>query len=138
MKDKIIFQLSKAEHRIKYYIKEKIKAQNIQISAGQSGVLFLLEQKNHLKMSELSRLLGIDNSTITRVIDRLEKHKLVKREMNPADRRQFLIGITEKGKRDISIVGEIANQTNEIIKEGFTEEEIDVFLKVLRSFETKF
>lgn len=138
MKDKIIFQLSKAEHRIKNYMKEKIKAQNIQISAGQSGVLFLLKQKNHLKMSELSRLLGIDNSAITRVIDRLEKNKLVKREMNPTDRRQYLIGITEKGKKDIEIVGEIATQTNEKIKEGFSEEEIGVFLKVLRAFETKF
>lgn len=138
MDNKIIFQLSKAEHKIKTYMKKKIKESNIQISAGQSGVLFLLRQENNLKMSELSRLLQIDNSAITRVIDRLEKNKLVKREMNPSDRRQYLISITEKGKRDIDVVGEIANQTNEKIKEGFTEEDITTFLSVLRSFETKF
>ncbi len=138
MSDKIIFELSKAEHKIKNYMKKKIKERSIQISAGQSGVLFLLRQENNLKMSELSKLLQIDNSAITRVIDRLEKNELVTREMNPTDRRQYLIRITKKGKEGIDIVGEIANQTNEKIKEGFTEEEISVFIRVLRAFENKF
>ncbi len=138
MKDKIIFELSKAEHKIKNYMKKKIKEKKIRITAGQSGVLFLLRQENNLKMSELGKLLQIDNSAITRVIDRLEENELVTREMNPTDRRQYLISITEKGKQDIDIVGEISNQTNAKIKEGFTEEEISVFLRILRAFEVKF
>ncbi len=138
MTDKIIFHLSKAEHRIKTHMTGKMKEKNIQISAGQSGVLFLLQQKNDLKMSEISRLLSIDNSAITRIIDHLEKNGLVKRQLNPDDRRQYLICITEKGKKEISIVGNIANQTNETIKEGFTEDEIGIFLRVLASFEKKF
>ena len=138
MSDKIIFELSKVEHKIKNYMKEKIKERSIQISAGQSGILFLLRRSNNLKMSELSKLLQIDNSAITRLIDRLEKNELVTREMNPVDRRQYLISITVKGKQAIDIVGEIANRTNEKIKEGFTEEEISVFLRVLRVVEAKF
>ncbi len=138
MRDKIIFELSKAEHKIKNYMKKKIKEKNIQISAGQSGVLFMLRQEKNLKMSELSKLLQIDNSAITRLIDRLEKNEMVKREMNPTDRRQYLISITEKGKKGIDIVGEIAMQTNEKIKEGFSEEDISVFIRVLRAFENKF
>lgn len=138
MTAKIIFQLAKAEHKLKKYMKKKIKESNVSISTGQSGILFLLRRENNLKMSELSRLLQIDNSAITRLIDRLERNELVKREMNPSDRRQYLIGITEKGKRDIDIVGKIANQTNEKIKEGFTEDEMTTFLRVLSSFETKF
>ena len=138
MNDRIIFELSKAENKIKNYLQKQIKAKGIQISAGQSGVLFLLEKTNSLKMSELSRLLKIDNSAITRVVDRLEKNGLVTREPNPDDRRQYLISITEKGKRDIGVVGRIANETNAAIQEGFSDEEIDVFLRVLNSFGDKF
>ena len=138
MNDRIIFELSKAENKIKNYLQKKIKAKGIQISAGQSGVLFLLEKTNSLKMSELSRLLKIDNSAITRVVDRLEKNGLVTREPNPDDRRQYLISITEKGKRDIGVVGRIANEANAAIQEGFSDEEIDVFLRVLNSFGDKF
>lgn len=138
MKQKIIFEMSKAEHRLRSHMQEKIRARGIQISAGQSGVLYLLKMKDGLKMSELSRLLDIDNSAITRVVDRLEKNGYVERSLNPADRRQFLINITEKGKRDIKIVQEISNKTNDKIMEGFTEEEIGIFVSVLRSFEKKF
>ncbi len=138
MSDRIIFELSKAENKIKNYMQKKIKAKGVQISAGQSGVLFLLEKANGLKMSELSRLLKIDNSAITRVVDRLEKNGLVTREANPDDRRQFLITITDKGRTDIKVVGKVANETNAAIREGFSDDEISVFLRVLGSFGEKF
>ena len=138
MNDRIIFELSKAENKIKNHMQKKIKEKGVLISAGQSGVLFLLEKANRLKMSELGRLLKIDNSAITRVVDRLEKNGLVTREPNPDDRRQFLISITDKGRTDIKVVGKVANETNAAIREGFSDEEISVFLRVLSSFSEKF
>ena len=138
MNDRIIFELSKAENKIKNHMQKKIKEKGVLISAGQSGVLFLLEKANKLKMSELGRLLKIDNSAITRVVDRLEKNGLVTREPNPDDRRQFLISITDKGRTDIKVVGKVANETNAAIREGFSDEEISVFLRVLSSFSEKF
>lgn len=89
-------------------------------------------------MSELSRALGIDNSAITRQVDALEKKGLAKREVNPSDRRQYIISLTDKGRDNVKILSKIANQTNDRIKDGFTDNEIDIFLKVLRSFEEKF
>ena len=138
MNDRIIFELSKAENKIKNHMQKKIKEKGVLISAGQSGVLFLLEKANRLKMSELGRLLKIDNSAITRVVDRLVKNGLVTREPNPDDRRQFLISITDKGRTDIKVVGKVANETNAAIREGFSDEEISVFLRVLSSFSEKF
>lgn len=138
MDDKLLFLLSKAENKLKNHFQKKINDQNIKLSPGQSGILFLLNNNDGLKMSELSKLLGIDNSAVTRLVDRLEKAGMVKRKANSADRRQYLICITKKGRQDIKRVGIIANQTNDIIKEGFTVEEIETFKKVLYAFISKF
>jgi DNA-binding MarR family transcriptional regulator len=118
-------------------MKRRSKEKSIEVSAGQSGILFLLLNKS-VKMSELGRNLGIDNSAITRQVDTLEGKGLVKREVNPSDRRQYIISLTEKGRQDVKILSKIANDTNKKIKDGFTESEIDIFIRVLTSFEEKF
>lgn len=137
MENRIIYSLYRAEHRLKSFMKKLTREKSIEISAGQSGILFLLNGSS-LKMSELSRALGIDNSAITRQVDALEKKGLAKREVNPSDRRQYIISLTDKGRDNVKILSKIANQTNDRIKDGFTDNEIDIFLKVLRSFEEKF
>ena len=137
MEKRIIYKLYKAEHRIRNFMKRRSKEKSIEVSAGQSGILFLLLNKS-VKMSELGRNLGIDNSAITRQVDTLEGKGLVKREVNPSDRRQYIISLTEKGREDVKILSKIANDTNKKIKDGFTESEIDIFIRVLTSFEEKF
>ena len=89
-------------------------------------------------MSELSRILEIDNSAITRLVDRLEKSGLVRRQSNPADRRQYLIGITCKGMQQISAAQKISNAANDVIRKGFSDQEIEVFKRVIASVDDKF
>lgn len=138
MDDKLLFQLSKAEHTLKQYMSEKMKAQGVILTPGQAGILFLLKSNDGMNMSELGRILGIDNSAITRLIDRLEDQEFVKRGSRVGDRRQYLISITEKGLCAIEKIGAIAHEVNEKIKEGFTDSEMAVFKKILFSFQDKF
>jgi len=138
MDDRLLFQLSRAGHKLKTHVQKQMKNQGIAISPGQAGILFLLNKTDAMKMSELGGLLGIDNSAITRLVDCLEDTGFVERRMNPKDRRQYLVSITEKGRVEIRKVQKIANHTNEIIKQGFTPGEIETFIKVLDSFHIKF
>ena len=50
-----------------------------------------------ISMSELSSLLGVDNSTLTRNINVLMKRSLVKKERSEDDRREFLVMLSESG-----------------------------------------
>lgn len=138
MDDRLLFLLSKAHYKLTNHLKLKFKEQNINISPGQTGILFLLEQKDLRSMSELSRILEIDNSAITRLVDRLEKSGLVRRQSNPSDRRQYLIGITGKGMQQTSAARKISNDANSEIKEGFSDKEIEIFQRVVASFDHKF
>ena len=138
MDDRLLFLLSRAEFSLKKYLKGKFRENNISITPGQMGILFLLKSSDTMSMSDLGTALYIDNSTITRLVDRLESHGLVKRVLNPGDRRQYLLSITEKGTAAIHSAKDIVRNTNDLIKKGFSNEEIDSFKRVLESFSMKF
>ncbi|HPB81658.1 MAG TPA: MarR family transcriptional regulator [Spirochaetota bacterium] len=138
MDNRLLFLLSRAEFSLKKYLKGKFREKNISITPGQMGILFLLKSRDAISMSELGTALYIDNSTITRLVDRLESKGLVKRLMNPDDRRQYLLSITEKGTETINSAKNIVQSTNDLIKKDFSKEEIDAFKRVLESFTIKF
>lgn len=48
---------------------------------------------------ELSSAMGIDKSTMVRIVDYLERQHLLERRRAPADRRAHEIVITEEGER---------------------------------------
>jgi DNA-binding MarR family transcriptional regulator len=50
-----------------------------------------------LGMTELSRILSIERSSLTSMVDRLERRDLVARVANPSDRRAFRIELTDPG-----------------------------------------
>lgn len=49
-------------------------------------------------IGELARVIGIKQSTFTSMLDRLQQTGLVRREINPNDRRSFLIHVTGEGR----------------------------------------
>lgn len=135
--DRLIYLLTKAQHKLTTYLKKALSARGIRVTSVQAGILFLLKRRPHT-MTELSRELEIDNSAITGLADRLEKSGYVKRAVNPTDRRTFLVSITEKGSEEIDRAKNIIKEVNSEIKSGFSEEELEVFKRILNSFFIKF
>jgi DNA-binding MarR family transcriptional regulator len=52
-----------------------------------------------LGMTELTGLLNVERSTMTGLVDRVERRALVKRAPDPNDRRAIQIALTAKGRR---------------------------------------
>lgn len=50
-------------------------------------------------MTELSRLMHLERSSMTGLVDRVEKRRLVDRVSDPADRRACLVALTDEGGR---------------------------------------
>ena len=129
--DRLIFLLSTAQQVLKKHANKLLAAEGVQITIAQSGVLFLLKQQDRRMISELGRILGIENSAMTGLVDRLEKSGFVTRVMDPADRRALLICATLAGLEEIEKAKPIIRRVNEAIKTGFSEHEIDVLKRVL-------
>ena len=56
-------------------------------------------ENSGMEMSYFSKRLGIDNSTATRLIDGLEKKKLVERKRNSPDNRVIKVFLTKRGEK---------------------------------------
>ena len=82
-----------------------------------------------IEMSELARTLGLENSTVTRLIARLERNNYVTRKKSEADKRSINVFLDEKGvmlqtdieKKIDKIGNQIFLKNNQVEKELFLE-----------------
>ena len=136
--NRLIYLISMAQQKLWTYLKTALRSEGIRVTPAQSGILFLLKQENGRSMSELSKALSTDNSTITGLVDRMEKLGFVRRDVSPTDRRMFRIYITPEGEEESNRAKTVIEKVNEEIKSGFSEKEIQIFKEVLGSFFEKF
>ena len=88
-------------------------------------------------MSELSLTLGLDNSTVTRLVERLEVKGFVKRKKNKLDKRSIIVSLKKKG---MSIQKSIEKKLDEIGEQIFFEtnqSQKEISLENLSSFQWK-
>lgn len=96
------YLLDRTARKVKQYAQRRFNAENFDITVDQWLILKNLFQNNDLNQSELAELTGKDQPTLTRIVDLLCKKEFTERMMNPADRRCFLVHLTEKGKQKVS------------------------------------
>lgn len=136
--DRLIYLMSTAQHLLKNYMIVVFKRDGVKITPSHSTILFSLLKNNPQSMNDLGKILHIENSTVTGLIDRMEKGGFVERTSDPTDRRKWNISITENGVREIKKAGKTIKRINEIIKDGHSKEDIEAFKRVLNSFFDKF
>jgi DNA-binding MarR family transcriptional regulator len=64
---------------------------------GRVSVLFVLAKLGPMRASELAREVALDLSTVSRHLRALEDEGHVGRSADPADKRAFQVGLTERG-----------------------------------------
>ena len=69
------------------------------LTGPQLTVIKLLETFQDLSLSSLSERIRAQNSTVTGIIDRMEREGLVRRERSTVDRRVVHIRLSEKGQK---------------------------------------
>jgi DNA-binding MarR family transcriptional regulator len=74
-------------------------ARQVDLTGPQLTVLKMLEGVGDLSLSELSERIRAQNSTVTGIIDRMEREGLVARARSTEDRRVVKIKLTEKGAK---------------------------------------
>jgi len=67
------------------------------ITLGQCHALVEIGRANSISLNELAELLNLEKSTMSRTVNNLVTTGLVKREIDPQDRRYVTISLTESG-----------------------------------------
>lgn len=94
------------------------------VGQGQPRILKELREHGIMNQKELADACLMDVTTMSRTLDRMEKDGLLKRENNPASRRSWNVSLTDYGAQKADEVIRIFNRIDDVIYNGFSEEEV--------------
>lgn len=106
-------------------------ARRADLTGPQLTVVKLLEQIGDMSLSALSDRIRAQNSTVTGIIDRMEREGLVIRERSKEDRRVVFIRLTTKGRK---LAEEVPVEPMEIFRSALgslTASEVKDLLRIL-------
>jgi DNA-binding MarR family transcriptional regulator len=136
--DRLIYLLSIVQQTLKDHTNRTLADKGGKVTLAQAAILFLLEEKDRRYMSEMGQVMGVDNSAMTRLVDRLEKAGLVKRRIDPENRRAISILLTPAGRKEAAVALTVIKRINEEIKKDYSPAEVDAFKKILGGILRKF
>lgn len=122
------FIINRTNQKLSNYLTRRFKPYDI--TPEQWGVLNRLWVKDGISQKEISEITYKDQTTLTRILDKLERKGLITRQTSPDDRRVFLIFLTAEGRSLEDILVPIAYEVLGEALKGISEEEIKQ-LKVL-------
>ncbi len=79
----------------------------------------------------LANELDLENSSMTGLLDRLEKKGLIVRKPNPNDRRGILVFLTPEGARARDTIKSLVEELDRKLRAELSPEEIKVFRRVI-------
>lgn len=111
---------------------ERLLLENgIEISGGQGRILFILWKTDNLTISEISEKTSLAKNTVSVVINGMVNKGIVERNINPGNRRQTIVSLTEYAKSLQAKYEAVSRQMNELFYHGFSEKEQKQFEQYL-------
>ncbi|WP_234442956.1 MarR family winged helix-turn-helix transcriptional regulator [Streptomyces cellulosae] len=102
---------------------------------GQDALMTRLWEAGPQRQSELNKLLGLDPSTVSRMVQRLEHAGFVRRRSDPDDSRALLVEATPTDEALIRDVEQARQDLERRALAGFTDIERSVLARVLAHVE---
>jgi DNA-binding MarR family transcriptional regulator len=112
-------------------LQKHFREAELEITIEQWSILYHLWQEDCLSQQDLCKRTYRDKPSMTRLVDNLEKQKLVKRIASKEDRRKNFICLTQTAKDLQYLTVDLANQTMDEALTGLNKTEIETAKKVL-------
>lgn len=103
------------------------------ITPPQGMVLGVLSKEKKIKITELSSKLGLSNSTISGIVDRLEKQGMVERVRSEKDRRVVYVSISPNFKEMHQTFHKDLQQTIENVMNKGTSDDLEKIFEGLNT-----
>jgi DNA-binding MarR family transcriptional regulator len=130
LEDSLGFVLNNAGRRVGQLL--SIRFESYGITREQWIVLNRLAERDAISQKDLAKRVEKDQTNVTRIVDQLERKRLVERRPNVEDRRSFLVCITDEGRTVNDKLIPIEAEVIMNVLENISEEKIAEFREVLR------
>jgi mobile rSAM pair MarR family regulator len=122
------FQISKIKQLGDRVFEKILTAQGIEAFNGAQGrILYVLWQEDGVPIKTIAERCGLAITTLTTMLERMEKSGLIIRQQDSGDKRKILIFLTDKAKALKEDYDAVSDRMSAIFYQGFTEEEIRNF-----------
>ena len=126
----INFLLTVAQHEVFLTSSESLSKYGI--TPGQYGVLACLWKDETLSPKEIATILRVENSTISGVLDRMQKRGLIDRVLNPNNRRSITVKATKEGMALKEPVMKTIDELNDLVLRDFSPQEREEFIGYIK------
>ena len=119
---------------------KKLKERGItDMNPARGRILFVLWEKDGISVQELAVRTGLEPSTLTRMLDRLEESGHVRRSAEVGDRRKVLVHLTNPHQDLRPLYDEVSAEMTALFYRDFTPSEVVLFEsyleRILRNLE---
>ena len=126
----INYLLTGAQHAVFQYMKKNLS--QFDITPIQYGVLGCIWEFDMHNPKEIAAHLGVENSTISGILERMENKGLIRRMIDSTDRRFIHIELTDLSKSLEVPVRTVVTEVDNNVLGQFSEEEINTLKYMLR------
>lgn len=108
------------------FLNQKLK--NVELSSGLYPLLINSYKNQNISQEELAEKLHVNESTITRNLEKLQKKGLITKT---PQKRKKIINVTPEGAQIAQVIMDYDNEWDEKIKKQLTDKEYNTFKRTL-------
>ena len=131
--DCICFSLGKVSRQMAKVYRDRLTLYGI--SQPQFFLLIALYEEDDILITRLAEKVALDKSTLTGILDRLERDGFVQRVSRPGNRRSLYICLTVKAQTLRDDLTRIYDAVNQLFFSRLNERERGLFAKVMKKLE---
>ncbi len=111
---------------------QSLKSNHAGVSVDQWVVLKQISENNGSSQVEIGSSTVKDAPTTTRIIDQLVSKNLASKQLDPEDRRRYMVFVTEKGRQLIDRLLPVVQEYRQIPVQGFSATEQKQLISLLQ------
>ena len=124
--------VGKLRNKLHRLMKQRYAAEaEVKLTVEEFILLNMIEAQTDQILQNIAIATGKNKSVVMRMIDSLEEKGLAKRTVNPEDRRENLLSITDKGAEVVTQYQTIEKRLSNDLLEGIPADEVATFFRVV-------
>jgi DNA-binding MarR family transcriptional regulator len=129
--DSLALMIYRTALALKSALQRCFKENGFEITAEQWAIIRHLWEEEGLSQREIGEKAAKDKPNITRMLDALQKKRLIYRQPDPQDRRKFCVYLTKEGKQLHDLLLPLAQGLRERVTQRLSQPEIEAVKEAL-------
>ena len=131
-KELLVTTIGKLRNRLHRILKQRYAAEaDVKLTVEEFILLNMIEARTDQILQNIAIATGKNKSVVMRMIDSLEQKGLAKRTVNPDDRRDNLLSMTDIGCEVLSQYQQIEKRLSNELLDGIPPQKVAQFLEVI-------